>query len=315
MPHVERTTGNAGHGAQDNQPFRHYSLKHQVVSWISRALFDNLTYTVRRGMLRGMKRKGGLAWIPGIPGFGKKTPEELFFRRLDVSGKVVFDVGAFEGLVTLFFARSARHVVSYEPNPRNYARLCRNLDLNGVKNVTVRRFGLGAKRSSAVMVWDPRRAGGATVATTGMSATIGREVGARNAEIQVTTLDQDFSEAHLPEPDLIKVDVEGLELQVLQGARHLLQTRHPELYLEIHGETMNEKRANAQAVIDYLNGIGYADLVHVESGEKITLENSGRASQGHLFARMSQPTRFYDSSATDMKTLDNPKSVVEDSGI
>src|ERR1700738_2048581 len=244
MPHIERTMGNTEQTAQDNQPFRHYSLKHQIVSWISRILFDNLTYTVRRGMLKGMKRKGGLSWIPGILGFAKETPEDRFFSRLNVAGKVVFDVGAFEGLVTLFFARNAQHVVSYEPNPRNYTRLCRNLALNSIKNVTVRKFGLGAKRSSAVMVWDPRMAGGATVASTGMSAAIRREIGARNDEIQVTTLDQDLSEARLPEPDLIKVDVEGCELQVLQGARRLLQSRHPELYLEIHGETMNEKRAN-----------------------------------------------------------------------
>lgn len=275
---------NAIHPDKDNQPFSHYSLRHRIVSWISRTLFDSVTYTVRYGLLKGMKRKGGLSWIPGIGRFAKETPEHRFFCSLNVAGKVVFDVGAFEGLVTLFFARSARHVICYEPNPRNYARLCKNLELNRIQNVTVRKFGLAARPGTAAMVWDPKMAGGATLGSTGMSSTICQGADARHDEIQITTLDQDLAEAHLPDPDLIKVDVEGFELQVLHGARRLLETKHPALYLELHGETVNEKLRNAQVIVSYLNSIGYAELLHVESGEKITPENYQRASQGHLFA-------------------------------
>ena len=93
---------------------------------------------------------------------------------------LVFDIDAFEGLVTLFLARSAQHVVCYEPNPRNYARLRENLELNRIQNVTIRKFGLGTKRGTAAMVWDPRMAGGSTLPRTGMSATICRGLDARN---------------------------------------------------------------------------------------------------------------------------------------
>ena len=268
---------------RDDQPFRHYTLKHRVVSWVSRTFFDDLTYNVRHGLLKGMKRKGGLAWIPEFGGSSQGTPEHQFFARLDVSGKVVFDVGAFEGLVALFFSRQARHVVCYEPNSRNHARLCENLKLNGIQNVTVRKCGLGAKGSACAMVWDPSMAGGATV-TSSLSTTIGGRASAHREEIHVTTLDEDLAEAHLPEPDLIKVDVEGYELPVLQGARHILERRHPVLYLEMHGETMAEKRANVRAIVAYLNSLGYADILHVESGQKIAPENCELAAQGHLYA-------------------------------
>jgi FkbM family methyltransferase len=294
---------------KDDQPFSHYPLKDRIVSRISRTLFDNLTYTVRRGLLKGMKRKGGLSWIPDICGFARETAEHRFFCSLNVAGKVVFDVGAFEGLVTLFFARNAQHVVCYEPNPRNYARLCTNLELNRIQNVTVRRFGLGAKPGTAAMVWDSRMAGGATLATTGMSTTICRRADACHDEIQVTTLDRDLAHAQLPEPDLIKVDVEGFELQVLQGARHVLETKHPALYLEIHGETMNEKRANARAIVEYLNMIGYEKLVHVESGDKITMENCDLASQGHIFGCKGASALDYDSWPSS-NTLSRTKSVL-----
>jgi FkbM family methyltransferase len=267
---------------KDDKPFQHYSFKHLCVSWVSRNLFDHMTYTVRHGLLKGMRRKGGLAWIPR-PGASEETPELRFLANLDVSGKIVFDVGGFEGLVTLYFARTAKQVVCYEPNSRNHARLRENLELNRIRNVTVRQYGVGAIRSKSVMTSDPQMAGGSTLVPS-MSRSIERRSSARHEEIQITTLDEDIVEARLPEPDFIKVDVEGYELQVLQGARHLLASKHPALYLEMHGETMNEKRANVRDIVDFLNSAGYDSILHVESGEKITSATSEVAAEGHIYA-------------------------------
>jgi FkbM family methyltransferase len=267
---------------RDDQPFRHHTLKHRIISWISRNVFDHLTYTVRRGLLKGMRRKGGLAWLPDFGGAAAQTPEHRFLAGLDFSGKVIFDVGAFEGLLTLFFTQRAQRVVCYEPNPRNMARLRKNLELNHVRNVTLRQLGLGAHPCSMAMVWDPAMAGAATVEETNMARTIGAQKSARREEIQITTLDQDLADALLPRPDLIKLDVEGYELPVLQGARSLLETVHPALYLEMHGETMNEKRRNVRAIVDYLTQVGYQDILHIESGERITPGNCDCAAEGHL---------------------------------
>ena len=43
----------------EDLPFQHYTLKHRLIAWISMHLFDTSTYTVRHGLLKGMKRKGG----------------------------------------------------------------------------------------------------------------------------------------------------------------------------------------------------------------------------------------------------------------
>ena len=137
----------------DDQPVRHQSFQNQVKSWISNSLFDKFTYTIRRGPIKGMKRKGGLAWIPDWLVKDHRTPEQKLFTDLELDDKVVFDVGAFEGLTTLLFARRARRVVSYEPNPRNAARLLHNLKLNDVHNVTVRQTAVGAALGTAEIAW------------------------------------------------------------------------------------------------------------------------------------------------------------------
>jgi hypothetical protein len=59
-----------------------YSLKHKVISWVSKNLFDNVTYTVRNGLNKGLKRRGGLGWMP----MENPTPELDFWQALDLGG-------------------------------------------------------------------------------------------------------------------------------------------------------------------------------------------------------------------------------------
>src|ERR1700691_2924498 len=84
---------------------------------------------------KGMKRKGGLGWIPAMFSPGIMKAEQEFSCDLDLSGMTVYDIGAFHGLLTLFFASRAKTVVCFESNTQNYKRLMEDLILNGIKNV------------------------------------------------------------------------------------------------------------------------------------------------------------------------------------
>lgn len=266
----------------DERPFQHYSTRSRVVSWVSRRFFDGVTYTVRHGLLRGMKRKGGLAWLPAAVA-GGETAEEVFWREQSLFGLVVYDVGAFHGLLTMFFARSARRVVSYEPSQRNRRRLETNVALNGLRNVAVRPVALGARRMAATMLTPMAMPGGATMDAAAVAELRRSRLDSEVEEIVVTTLDQDIREFGLPAPGLIKIDVEGGELDALAGACDTLLRYRPRLFIEIHGETMNLKRRNVAAVVEYLLGLGYRNIRHVESGEGIDAGNSHVAARGHLY--------------------------------
>ena len=276
---MSQTSGNEA----DERHFQHYSLKHFVVSWISRRIFESHTYTVRHGLLRGMKRKGGLGWIPEFLSGSIETAEIEFWRKLPLAGMTVYDVGSFEGLLALFFASRAKQVICYEPNSRNHQRLIDNLKLNGLTNVLVRKTGVGEAEEQIQLTWNPAMPGGASAEAVTASHLQKTVPGAQVETSPVTTLDADAEANSLPAPDLIKIDIEGWELQALRGAKHLLQTHRPALYLEMHGETMGEKKRKVTDIVHFLEETGYSVIEHVETGQRVTSANCLIAIKGHLF--------------------------------
>ena len=82
---------------------RHFGLRHRVVAFISSRMFGNLTYRVRHGLAAGMRRKGGLGFLPFASGPDGRS---RFLSGLDLAGKTVYDIGG-EGVLTLFFALKA----------------------------------------------------------------------------------------------------------------------------------------------------------------------------------------------------------------
>ena len=227
---------------------KEFSLKHRLTSWASRSL--NFTYTSRRGLAAGLKRQGGLGFLPG----GRPTPEEEFLRKLDLGGKIIYDVGGFLGLMTLFFASRAKHVVTYEPLPESRRRIATNLELNGLNNVTLRDVALSSEPGDLTFTFDDLMPGGASG-----DPEISRELASsalhpKLMTVPVTTVDLEIASGQ-PVPDLIKIDAEGMEYKVLCGMFGLLAISKPWLYLELHGTTGEDKQTNAHDVIGTLRDL------------------------------------------------------------
>ncbi len=256
---------------------REFSWKHRLVSRLSRSL--SFSYTSRRGLTAGLKRQGGLGFLPG----GKPTPEEEFLLKLDLTGKTVFDVGGFLGLMTLFFASRAKHVVTYEPLPESLRRITTNLELNGFSNVTLRDVALSSEPGELTLTFDDLMSGGASG-----DPEISRELAIsaahpRSVTVPVTTIDLEIASGQ-PTPDLIKVDVEGMECKVLRGMLKLLTRSKPWVYFELHGTTPEDKQANAQDVIGTLRDLGYA-VYDVERGRDIGRSEAITGIESHVWGR------------------------------
>lgn len=264
---------------------RHFSLKDRIVSFISAKFFENNTYTVRHGLVRGMKRKGGLGFLPAMFSRSSRNEiEEAFLQSLDLKGKVVYDVGAFQGIMTLFFARQAKTVVSYEPHPASYRRVVENVEINGLGNVIVLNRAVGDRDGMLTITYDPLVQGAASGASSIRAQIAQSPRSAKSLEVRMVRLDADIARDQLPPPDFIKMDIEGMEFPALEGMKNTLLRYRPALYIEMHGATDAEKEANARRVIQLLGEAGYQDFLHIESGIRFDPANAPIARQGHVFS-------------------------------
>lgn len=268
-------------------------LMHRLQS-SARAVVDRVNrhrvYRARKGIGRGFKQVGGVGLViptrwSSISGFTRPDAEERFLRQLPLEGATIYDVGAFHGIATLFFAGRAGPtgcVVAFEAHPESCRHIFRHLDLNGIAGVTVRNVAIGATAGELEMI-GPQHGGG----TTSGSAVIQRQMldvvpGLERFTVPVVSIDEENLSAGLPEPDFVKVDVEGMEFDVLRGMRETISRRRPRLFVEIHGAGAKAKRENAERVVDLLTEYGYS-LHHVESDRPVTTSTADRASEGHLY--------------------------------
>ncbi len=155
------------------------------------------------------------------------TPVAASVRPLR-RGDVAVDVGANIGIFTLAMGRAVGltgRVFAYEPNPEVAALLVDNLYLNENRrtitaDVRIRAVAAGAEPGAASLLVRPKHRGMGTLGHTDGGPAPGDS---SVHEVEVVTLDDELS--HLVEVRLVKIDVEGHELGVLRGMRHLLAQR------------------------------------------------------------------------------------------
>ena len=235
-------------------------------------LLKNRVYTSRVGLAAGLKRRGGFGFLPFKRAL---TREHRFLKTLDFEGKTVYDVGGHIGLITMFFARkvgATGNVVTFEPNPQNYAAILDHINLNGFANVNVLQMGLGSKRETLEFVVTGSARGSASPEK--QKQYLGQKDG-QVIYIEVDTLDNQIRANKLPKPDFVKIDVEGLEIDVLRGMTQTISNHRPEIFIELHG-------VNEWEVVKLLLDLNYR--VHqVEDGIDIVQQDIERV-HGHLYA-------------------------------
>lgn len=181
------------------------------------------------GPLAGMKWYAGAA-AGGGNGlsvcFNLSEPRQLRkAAELSRGADLCFDFGANAGQYSLLFSRNAKRVVAVEPLPRNLDWLRQVLDLNNAANVTV----IAAAVTSSC---------GAGFLEQGENCALGKLA---SCGIPVACVTADSIAADSGMPAVIKIDVEGAELEVLHGAENILKSRHPAILLSTHGAAVKQQ--------------------------------------------------------------------------
>ncbi len=154
-------------------------------------------------------------------------------------GDLILDVGANIGNHCIYFAGiCGARVIAFEPNPTALRILKKNIAANGLEHlIEIRSHALGNAAAQAV----PNTTCAGNLGATSLKL-------APNGKISVTRLDdEDFTGT----PKLLKIDVEGMDLAVIEGARNLLSGAQPIIAVEA------ADRSNFDAIATILHESGY----------------------------------------------------------
>jgi FkbM family methyltransferase len=169
----------------------------------------------------------------GMPESGVASGEVALLRDLLSDHELLIDVGANCGLYTLIACHAGVPVLAIEPNELNFRRLQENLLHNRFEKAEALNMAIGNQKGKCLLYGGGQ---GASLLKNwgGMESTYAREV-------EVETLDWLINLRPATNRVLIKVDVEGHELAVLAGARHLLSRPMAPTWIMEHSLRENQE--------------------------------------------------------------------------
>jgi len=163
------------------------------------------------------------------------------FERLIDPGDVVWDIGANIGVYTRVIRQwfHAGAIVAIEPMEENFALLEANVKLGGLNDVRCLRLALSDREGSESLQVDDVTSGSAVLdSVSGGAPSAGRRSAGlppRTEVVRVARLDDLVTHGELPAPKVMKIDTEGAEVKVLEGAEALLRSAQVRMAIALHG--------------------------------------------------------------------------------
>lgn len=180
-----------------------------------------------------------------------EPPTAHLVSSLLYEGDTMIDVGANIGFFTLLASRKvgpSGKVCAFEPVPSTCAAMERNLSINGIVNVIVHEIALSNLTGTVTIHEGPAR-------NRGLSSI--RPISNASGRHSVPVAAFDSLEVSRGPIHLIKIDVEGAEQLVIEGAMECLRRNRPHLIIEITDGFLQEFGHSAMTLHQKLQGLGY----------------------------------------------------------
>ena len=190
--------------------------------------------------------------------------EQLFYLKYLREGMTVLDVGAHVGQLTLMFSRLVGQaegqgcVHAFEPGGEAFRRLANACQAAGLRNVVLNNLALADKQGQIRLnVYDDDHLAWSTQALRPLE---NYGINVRPVSVEepdASTVDLYCEKNAVTKIDLLKIDVEGAELQVLIGARNMLESRRIACVAFEFGQTTFDMGNEPNQIEGYLSGMGY----------------------------------------------------------
>jgi len=184
---------------------KHYSLSNLQTDYAE--VFGNKLFLSKKGLALSISHYG--------------TYEELESKIMEEKiemGNIVVDVGANIGLHTLNMARivgKTGQVFAFEPDPSNFEILKKNVKINNYRNIILEQKAVGDKHGRTTLYQSDHPGKHRIFPQT--------EQAKSQVQVELTNLDNYFDSDMIDKINFIKIDVEGLEFNVLKGMKNILK--------------------------------------------------------------------------------------------
>jgi len=169
-----------------------------------------------------------------------------FLKTQGVEFNNCLDVGAHVGFWLKDLQNNFKMVYAFEPISDVRECLKKNVEKD---NYLLFDFGLGNKNEKVMVNYIPEETGNTYVSDQG------------NREIEIRRLD----EIKLPKIDYIKIDAEGYEIKVLQGAEGLITRDEPYIHVEVKEKILERHGLSAVDIDRYFEEIDYKKVYRIKS--------------------------------------------------
>ena len=156
------------------------------------------------------------------------------------------DVGSHIGFWSKDFTKLFNHTYAFDPIPQ--VRECYVKNITNT-NYTLYPYALGRENSKKMFLYNPSETGNTHASDKG------------NLDVEVKTLDS----FNLEDIDYIKIDAEGYEIEVVEGAKKLIEKCKPYIHVEAKKKVMVKQNITMTAIEELFESINYEKVLSVKS--------------------------------------------------
>ena len=214
---------------------------------------SNFMHVIKMRVDKNSYMGGGIYWC------GFHHINELLFLKSYLTPNMTFvDVGANQGEFALYACSklTAGKVLAFEPTSYQLSLLKTNIDLNKFTNIEVNDYGLFNKNAELEVFtsYDTSVHSGTNEGLSSLYKSEARQEVEEMIELKV--FDNEYFDK-LNRLDVVKIDVEGAELFVLQGMLRSLEKFKPLLLIEMNKKTFEDAGYTMEDVIQFLEALNY----------------------------------------------------------
>ncbi len=213
-------------------------------------------------------------WLTYFFGYSEPTIHDLM-EIIFKPGFIAFDVGANIGSLTLSMSKLAHvsgKIVAVEPHPQVFKRLLENISLNRINNVIPIQCALSNEEGKLIL-FSPKEHCNKGLSSLVDDKLLNVDNSYDKISCDVRKLDRVFLELNLKKLDFIKIDTQGNDYYVIEGAKETISTFRPHIIFEWHERLWKNAKCGFHQAEQFFAGMDYS-LYVINSGYLSKVDNT-----------------------------------------